>query len=153
MKKQLLLAGAFAMITAVSFAQQKETQKREIKKEVEMTEENGQKKLVIKTDDNGKVTEEVFVGEAADKKLEEIKGEHQNLTSDQETVEVKMEEVNGEKKLTVTKSSGDKKKEKVYYGEEAEMKLKELEGKKPVGNVEKKVKMQRKMKVQQKKTN
>ena len=153
MKKQLLLAGAFAMITAVSFAQQKETQKREIKKEVEMTEENGQKKLVIKTDDNGMVTEEVFVGEAADKKLEEIKGEHQNLTSDQETVEVKMEEVNGEKKLTVTKRSGDKKKEKVYYGEEAEMKLKELEGKKPVGNVEKKVKMQRKMKVQQKKTN
>ena len=99
MKKQILLATAFAMITAVSFGQQKDVQKREIKKEVEMTEDNGQKKLVIKTNDNGKVTEEVYVGEAADKKL------------------------------------------------------KELEGKKPIGNVEKKVKMQRKMKVQQKKIN
>ena len=99
MKKQILLAAAFAMITAVSFGQQKDVQKREIKKEVEMTEDNGQKKLVIKTNDNNKVTEEVYVGEAADKKL------------------------------------------------------KELEGKKPIGNVEKKVKMQRKMKVQQKKIN
>ncbi len=153
MKKHILLASVFVMITAVSFGQQKEVQKREIKKEVEMTEDNGQKKLVIKTDENGKVTEEVYVGEEADKKLEELKGEHKELKADQKTVEVKMEEVNGKKKLTVIENNGGVKTEEIYVGEEADIKLKELEGNKPVGNVEKKVRMQQKMKVQQKKSN
>ncbi len=153
MKKHILLASVFVMITAVSFGQQKEVRKREIKKEVEMTEDNGQKKLVIKTDENGKVTEEVYVGEEADKKLEELKGEHKELKADQKTVEVKMEEVNGKKKLTVIENNGGVKTEEIYVGEEADKKLKELEGKKPVGNVEKKVRMQRKMTVKQKQTN
>ena len=153
MKKQILLAGAFAMITALSFGQQKEVQKRDIKKKVEMTEENGKKKLVIKTNDGETITEEVFVGEEADDKLKEIQGEHKELKEDQRTVEMKMEEVNGEKKLTVIENNGGVKTEEVYVGEEADKKLKELEGKKPVGNIEKKVRMQQKMKVQQKKTN
>lgn len=153
MKKQLLLSGVFFMLTAISFGQQKEVQKREIKKKVEMTEENGEKKLVIKTNDGETITEEVFVGEEADKKLKEIQGEHKELKEDQKTVEVKMEEVNGEKKLTVIENNGGVKTEEVYVGEEADKKLKELEGKKPVGNIEKKVRMQQKMKVQQKKTN
>lgn len=153
MKKQLLLSGVFFMLTAISFGQQKEVQKREIKKKVEMTEENGEKKLVIKTNDGETITEEVFVGEEADDKLKEIQGEHKELKEDQRTVEMKMEEVNGEKKLTVIENNGGVKTEEVYVGEEADKKLKELEGKKPVGNIEKKVRMQQKMKVQQKKTN
>ena len=153
MKKQLLLSGVFLMLTAISFGQQKEVQKREVMQKVKMTEENGQKKLIVKTNDNGTITEEVYVGDEADKKLEEIQGNHTEIKEDQKTVEVKMEEVNGEKKLTVIENKGGVKTEEVYVGEEADQKLKELEGNKPVGNVEKKVRMQQKMKVQQKKSN
>ena len=150
MKKQLLLSGVFLMLTAISFGQQKEVQKREVMQKVKMTEENGEKKLIVKTNDNGTITEEVYVGDEADKKLEEIQGNHTEIKEDQKTVEVKMEEVNGEKKLTVIENKGGVKTEEVYVGEEADQKLKELEGNKPVGNVEKKVRMQQKMKVQQK---
>lgn len=153
MKKQLLLSGVFLMLATISFGQQKEVQKREVMQKVKMTEENGQKKLIVKTNDNGTITEEVYVGDEADKKLEEIQGSHKELKEDQKTVEVKMEEVNGEKKLTVIENKGGVKTEEVYVGEEADIKLKELEGNRPVGNVEKKVRMQQKMKVQQKKSN
>lgn len=141
------------MLATISFGQQKEVQKREVMQKVKMTEENGQKKLIVKTNDNGTITEEVYVGDEADKKLEEIQGSHKELKEDQKTVEVKMEEVNGEKKLTVIENKGGVKTEEVYVGEEADIKLKELEGNRPVGNVEKKVRMQQKMKVQQKKSN
>ena len=153
MKKQLILSGIFMLISVMTFAQQKEAQKREIKKEVEMTEENGQKKLVIKTEENGKVTEEVYKGEEADKKLAELKGEHKTLQDGQETVEIKMEEVNGEKKLTVIENKGGMKAEKVYVGEEAEQKLKEYEQGKPAIKPANKVKMQRKQSVKKKSVN
>lgn len=83
MKKQLILSGIFALVSVFTFGQQKEVKQREVKKEVEMTDDNGQKKLVIKTEEAGKVTEEVYVGEEAEQKLKEyeqgkpeIKPEH-----------------------------------------------------------------------------
>jgi len=41
-------------------------------KTVELTDENGVKTLRIKTTENGKTTEEVYIGEDADKKLKEM---------------------------------------------------------------------------------
>lgn len=144
MKKQLILSGIFMLVSVMTFAQQKEVQKREIKKEVEMTDDNGQKKLVIKTEENGKVTEEVYKGDEADKKLAELQEGHKELNDGQETIQVKMEEVNGEKQLTVIENKGGMKTEKVYVGEEAEQKLKEYEQGKPGIKPQHKVKMQRK---------
>lgn len=151
MKKRLVLSGIFIIVSVMTFAQQKEVKKREIRKEVEMTDDNGQKKLVIKTEENGKVTEEVYKGEEADKKLAELQGDQKELKDGQETVEVKMEEVNGEKQLTVIENKGGVKTEKVYVGAEAERKLKEYEQGKPTVKPGHKVKMQRK-KVVKKKT-
>lgn len=153
MRKQLIISAIFLSLSAVSFAQQKETQKKEIKKEVEMTDENGQKKLVIKTTDNGVVSEEVYTGKEADDKLAELQGKHKELKEDQQTVEVKMEEVNGEKKLTVIENKGGQITESVYVGEEAEQKLKEYEGNSPKMHMENKIKMQRKQTVKKKANN
>lgn len=66
-----LTLGSFAM------AQEKvkaET-KVEITKEVKMVEENGEKTLTITTTENGVTTEEIFKGDAADKKMAEIQKE------------------------------------------------------------------------------
>lgn len=49
----------------------------EIKKEVNVTEENGEMILTIKTTENGQVKEEIFKGEAAKKKLKELESEQQ----------------------------------------------------------------------------
>lgn len=153
MKKQLVLSGIFVVLTAMSFAQQTEVKKREVRKEVEMTDENGVKKLVIKTEEDGKVTEEVYMGEEADKKLAELQGGHKELKDGQQTVEVKMEEVNGEKKLTVIENKGGLKTEKVYVGDEAEEKLKEYEQKRENIKPQNKVKLQRKHVVKKKAVN
>lgn len=118
-----------------------------------MTDENGQKKLVIKTTDNGVVSEEVYTGKEADDKLAELQGKHKELKEDQQTVEVKMEEVNGEKKLTVIENKGGQITESVYVGEEAEQKLKEYEGNSPKMHMENKIKMQRKQTVKKKANN
>ena len=53
----------------------KEEKKIEISKEVKMIEESGEKILTIVTTENGVTTEEIFKGEAADKKLAELKKE------------------------------------------------------------------------------
>lgn len=132
MKRQLFITGLLALMVTTACAQEKESDKREIRKEVEMTNENGVKKLVIKTEENGTVTEEVYEGDEADKKLAELQSAHKDLKEDQETIEVKMEEVDGTKKLTVIKRKGDQVEEEVYEGEAAEKKLKELEGSEPV---------------------
>ncbi len=49
--------------------------KKEIRKEVKMIEENGEKILTIVTTENGVSKEEIYKGEAADKKLAELEKE------------------------------------------------------------------------------
>lgn len=79
MKKIGIVIGALVFSTAV-FGQV-ENQKKEVKKEVKIereikvTEENGQTKLEETTIENGVVKQEVFVGDAAKKRLEELKKE------------------------------------------------------------------------------
>ncbi len=111
----------------------------QIKKDVKMTIESGQKVLTIETMEykNGKetLTKEVFIGEEADQKLEELKKEQ--LISENEPElkseiwdDVRYEEVDGYKKLTIIHNENGSVTEKVFIGEEAEKKLKELQDKK-----------------------
>jgi hypothetical protein len=135
MKKTFIL-GLFAVaISTVVVAQEegRTIEKKElktIKKEVKVEEKNGVKTLTISTDENGNKSEQIYVGEEADKKLAEL---NEGAVREEGEVkkEVKMEEIDGKKKLTIiTKSNGNENIE-VFEGEEAEAKLKELENDKP----------------------
>lgn len=76
MKKLIVttLIFASALIFSNEIAAQTATSK-EVKKEVNLEENNGEKVLTIKTTENGKTTTEVFKGEEADTKLTEMKNE------------------------------------------------------------------------------
>ena len=111
----------------------------QIKKDVKMTIENGQKVLTIETTEykNGKetLTKEVFIGEKADQKLEELKKEQLISENEQDLKseiwdDVRFEEVDGYKKLTIIHNENGSVTEKVFIGEEAEKKLQELQDKK-----------------------
>lgn len=99
--------------------------KKEVRKEVKLEESKGEKVLTITTDENGNVTEEIYKGEAADKKMAEMQ-EGSNIETT--TEDIKVEEVNGEKIVTVTKRTNDKETIEVLKGEAADAKLKEIEG-------------------------
>lgn len=136
MKKTIILSIlSVALFSGSSFGQETPKKERQvlkkefksIKKEVKMEEENGEKVLTIVTDENGKKTEEVYEGEAADQKMKEMNEAKEQRSDDQKTVEVKMVEVDGKKTLTlITKEKGEETIE-VFEGEEAEAKLKEIE--------------------------
>lgn len=98
--------------------------KKEIKKEVKLEESKGEKVLTITTDENGNVTEEIYKGEAADKKMAEM---NQETITEKTTEDIKVEDVNGEKTVTITKRTNDKETVEVLKGEAAEEKLKEME--------------------------
>lgn len=133
MKKTFIL-GLFAFAITLSASAQEEgrivkKEMKSVRKEVRMEENNGVKTLTISTDENGKKTEEVYTGEEADKKLAELQasqGKEEEIRK-----EVKMEEVDGKKKLTIITTKGDRETMEIYEGEEAEAKLKELEAEEP----------------------
>lgn len=139
MKTKSILTAALSicLISGSAFGQEREevkTVKKEIKKEFRVEEENGVKTLTISTDEDGVVTEEVYTGAAADKKMAEMTAEMEDPSKVQERVEVRIyNEINGtnevtEKKVTITKMSNGEETIEVYVGEEAEAKIKELEG-------------------------
>ena len=73
--KQTYTFIATAVLSLMAFgsqAQEVKEVKKEIRKEVNLQEENGEKTLTITTTENGKVTEEVYKGEAAEAKLAEF---------------------------------------------------------------------------------
>lgn len=131
--KKILLFTAASILSISSFAQEEKVVERKVQKQVELTENNGVKKLVIKTTDNGKVTEEVYEGEAADAKLAELESTHSEANEIDSTTEkaiqkeIKMEDENGEKVLTIKTNENGEEKLEVYKGEEADAKLKEIE--------------------------
>ncbi len=111
----------------------------QIKKDVKMTIESGQKVLTIETSEykngNETLTKEVFIGEKADQKLEELKKEQLISENEQDLKseiwdDVRYEEVDGYKKLTIIHNENGSVTEKVFIGEEAEKKLKEIQDKK-----------------------
>jgi hypothetical protein len=75
------LLGTSAMAQDKKVVKEKEavkaesTGRKEIRKEVKMIEENGEKTLTIGTTENGITKEEIFKGAAADKKMTELEKE------------------------------------------------------------------------------
>ncbi len=139
--RNLLIYLLFTFVSLGIFAQKNNSlqDSTEIKKEVKMTIENGQKVLTIETIENKNgqetVSREVFYGEKADQKLDELKNEQQNSENNSEVKseiwdDVRYEEVDGYKKLTVIHNENGVATEKIYIGSEAEAKLKELQKKK-----------------------
>lgn len=98
--------------------------KQEIKKEVKIKEVNGEKVVTINTNENGKETQEEYKGEAAEKKIVEIQ---QGNSPDEVKEEVRIEEINGEKTVFVTKTVGGVSTTEVYKGDAAIAKEKEYE--------------------------
>jgi len=95
------------------------------KKEVRMEDNNGTKTLYVTINENGKISEEIYTGSEAETKLSELtEGISQ---TDDIRKEVYMEEVDGEKTLTIITSKKGKVREERYSGADAERKFKELE--------------------------
>jgi hypothetical protein len=113
---------AATIFSNVAMAQRK-TEEQEITKKVEMKEENGEKVLTIKTKANGMETEEVYKGEAAEKKLAELQsGEMENQVKE----EIQVEDHNGVITLTINRTENGVTTTEVLKGEEAEKRLKEM---------------------------
>lgn len=127
-----LLAATFVCtLLGTSFAQERKEVKKEmrnIKKEVRIEEENGVQTLTITTDENGVKTQEVFVGEEAEKKMAELVPGAARAEEIDENIEVNVEQQANDKKVTIKKTSHGNETIEVFEGEEADKKLKELEG-------------------------
>ena len=116
---------ATALLSLMVFgtqAQEVKEVKKEIRKEVNLKEENGEKTLVITTTENGVLTEEVYKGEAAEAKMAEFETKEGEVRE-----EVNVIENNGEKTLTVTKTVNGETTVEVFTGTEADAKLKEMD--------------------------
>jgi hypothetical protein len=130
MKKIVLVAVVFVS-TAVVFGQQekvatKKVVKKEVKKEVRMELVDGEKTLTIKTEGDGVTKTQVYKGEQATEKMAELEGVAGAEEEMNEKKEVRLEEIDGKKKLTVTTTRGSKVEEEVFVGEEADKKIEEL---------------------------
>jgi len=117
-----IATAVLSLMTFVSQAQEVKEVKKEIRKEVNLQEENGEKTLTITTTENGKVTEEVYKGEAAEAKLAEFETREGEVRE-----EVNVIDNNGEKTVTITRTVNGETTVEVFTGAEADAKLKELE--------------------------
>ena len=66
-----MVASIFALGWSINGLAQEE-EKQELRKEVRIEENNGVKTMTITTSENGEVSEEVFEGEEAEAKLQEM---------------------------------------------------------------------------------
>lgn len=117
-----IAAALFSLIAVGSHAQEVKEVRKEVRKEVNLKEENGEKTLTITTTENGKVTEEVYKGEAAEAKMAEFEPQAVEVRE-----EVNVIENNGEKTVTVTKTVNGETTVDVLTGAEADAKLKEMD--------------------------
>lgn len=122
MRRTMMVVALLTLGTAVSYAQEV---KKEVRKEVKVQEVNGEKVLTIQSTENGKTTEEIYRGAEAEKKMAELESAQGKETVRQE---MKMEEVNGEKVLTVVTTENGQTKTEVFKGAEAEKRMKEIQG-------------------------
>ena len=122
MKTAILSTILFLGLASFSFSQTKKNAK-EIQKEIKVEVENGKTVMTIITSDGDKVTEEVFEGAAAEAKLKEFQ---EKVEFEEESQTVKLEDHDGQKKLTVTTTKDGKSTEEVFIGAEAEKKMKEM---------------------------
>jgi hypothetical protein len=106
------------------FAQPVQKEKKEVIKNVEVQEVNGEKVMTITTTENGVQTQEGVRGAEAEQRMNEfpLKEEGNEVRK-----EVNYEEVNGEKVLTIMTTENGVTTTEVYKGAEAELKLKEIQ--------------------------
>lgn len=140
-----LLTGLF--LSGSCSAQEPKTTKKEITKEISVTDENGEKKVTITTTEDGKTSTETYTGKEAEARLKELEsGEDISVRVETEeqpaaiSRDVLMKEIDGEKVLTVTTTENGKTSTETYKGAEAETKLKELENNPPAAQKGKSVK-------------
>jgi hypothetical protein len=124
MKKIIALTGFALIASAPLFAQPAQKEKKEVIKNVEVQEVNGEKVMTITTTENGVQTQEVVRGAEAEQRMQEfpLKEEGNEVRK-----EVNYEEVNGEKVLTIMTTENGVTSTEVYKGAEAELKLKEIQ--------------------------
>jgi len=123
MKKTLLVAIMFAgFVSGGAIAQEKT--KKGGEKEVRMEVVNGVKTLTIKSSEKGYPEEQIYTGEAAEKKLAELEAEE---VKNKKTIKVKMTEVEGKKQLQVITTENGVESIETFEGEAADAKLKEME--------------------------
>lgn len=104
--------------------------KKEIRKEIEMEDQDGVKTLTITTDDGGEITKEVFVGEEAEAKLEELMPQMEDVSIEheveEERIEVAVDDDGNLQSVTITKTRSGEETIEVLEGEAAEKKLEEI---------------------------
>ena len=120
----LMFAGLPVVVSA-----QKTKETKEVKKtvEVEVVKENNDTKTVIRTNENGKVKEEIYKGAEAEAKLQEIRKEQFTNEPKDQRLEVELQEVNGKKLLKVKETINGQTTVTEYEGKAADKKLKELQ--------------------------
>lgn len=102
---------------------------KEVKKtvEVEVIKENNDIKTVIRTNENGKVKEEIYKGSEAEARLQEIRKEQNTNEPKDHALEVEVQEINGKKTVKVTETINGQTTVTEYQGKAADKKLKELQ--------------------------
>ncbi len=80
MKKTILITGFFSLVLFAGSINAQTQQTKEVRKEVNLEEENGEKVLTIKTSIDGNVTTEVYKGADADAKIQEFENEQSGTT-------------------------------------------------------------------------
>ena len=85
--------------------------------------------LTVTTTDGDVITKEVFTGEEAEKKLAELEqvDESKIVSSKEVREEIHVEEVDGITKLTIRRVENGNETEELFFGPEADKKIKELE--------------------------
>ncbi len=123
----LILVGTMALTLSNAVFGQSET--RQIRKEVQMEMLNDVVTLTVTTTDGDVITKEVFTGEEAEKKLAELEqvDESKIVSSKEVREEIHVEEVDGITKLTIRRVENGNETEELFFGPEADKKIKELE--------------------------
>jgi biopolymer transport protein ExbD len=80
MKKIALTLALFGLFSITNTITAQEKVKKDVKKEVNVEQVNGEKVLTIKTTEDGKTTTQVYKGEEANNKLEEL-SKHKSETT------------------------------------------------------------------------
>lgn len=125
MKKYLYLSLIFAGLPFLSEAQKTKQTKKTV--EVVVVKEKDTQKTIIRTNEDGKVKEEIYRGNEADARVKEIRKTYGAQENKDKKVEVEVKEIKGKKTMTLTETVDGKVTVSKYEGEEAERKLKELQ--------------------------
>lgn len=130
MKKYLIVACAMVASLSVNAQTEQKSEKKEIKKDIKIEENNGVKTMTITTVSDGKTTQEIYTGADVDLKLAEMEKDMKlssepTVENTSQNVEVIIED--GVKTVKIKKNVNGKETEEIYTGAAADKKLKEIE--------------------------